>query len=339
MNATEYLNTLINGKDLSEKEAGALLHDIISGAITGVQAGAILTALRIKGESAQEITGFIKKMREKMVTVSAPGAVDIVGTGGARVDPFNISTAAAFVARGAGATIAKHGNRASSSKCGSFDVLEALGIKIDLPPTEAQRVFGKTGMLFMFAPLYHPAMKEVAAVRRELKVRTVFNILGPFTNPAGVKRQLTGVPDIAIARKMAEVCRGLSYQHNLIVTSEDGMDEFSTSSKTHVFEVRGKTVKKMTIDPARLGFKPPSENALQSGTKEENAEIIKNILRGEKGARRDIVALNAGAAIYVSGLAKTIGDGIRLAEESIDSGRAREALENLVRETNARAAL
>lgn len=334
MSPTEILSTLLERDDLSEKAASSLLENIMSGEITPVQAGAILTALRMKGESESEIIGFIKKMREKMLAISAPGAIDIVGTGGAAVDPFNISTAAAFVARGAGARVAKHGNRAASSKCGSFDVLEALGVKIDLSPERAQAVFEATGMVFMFAPLYHPAMKQVVVIRRELKVRTVFNILGPFTNPARTTKQLTGVPDLSTAKRMAEVSRGLGYQNNLIVTSEDGMDEFSTRAKTRVFEVRGRRIRKMIVDPQRLGFKRPSESSLKSGTKEENAEMIRAIFRGEKGPRRDVVVLNAGAALYAAGLAKTIKDGITLASQSIDSGKAEEALKNLVEETN-----
>lgn len=333
MQTTRLLNKVLEGHDLSVKDAGSLLEAIMNGTVTSAQAAGFLVALRMKGESEKEIIGFIRTMREKMLTIDAPGAIDIVGTGGARVDPFNISTAAAFVARGAGAKIAKHGNRAASSKCGSFDVLEALGVKIDLSPQQAQAVFNATGMVFLFAPLYHPAMKQVVAVRRELKVRTIFNILGPFTNPAGTKKQLTGVPDLKTAKRMARVARGLGFENNCIVTSEDGMDELSTSAKTHLFEVRGKTVRKTVVDPQKLGFKRPKKNVLQSGTKEENAAAIRDILRGEKGPRRDVVVLNAGAAVYVAGLAKTINDGIRLAEQSIDTGAAKAALERLVAES------
>lgn len=334
MNATEYLNTLIAKKDLTEKEASSLLEDIISGEISTVQAGAILTALRIKGESTEEITGLIKKMREKMVRIAIPDAVDIVGTGGGGADTFNVSTAAAFVVRGAGAKVAKHGNRAASSKCGSADVLEALGVKIDLTKERAQQVFDTVGIIFMLATLYHPAMKQVVAVRRELKIRTIFNILGPFTNPAGTSRQLTGVLDVQIAEKMANVARHLGYKHLLIVTSEDGIDELTTSAKSIGFEVRGTQVKKIVIDPAKLGFKQASREALAGGTAQENAEAIQSILEGEKGPRRDVVVLNAGAALYVAGVAKKIQDGIRLAKDSIGSGNAKKALSDLVMETN-----
>lgn len=334
MEISQILNRLVEKKDLSAQDASTLLEGIMNGSVTPVQAGAVLTALRMKEETADEIYGFIKTMRVKMRTIKAPGAIDIVGTGGGGVDPFNISTAAAFVARGAGAKVAKHGNRAASSKCGSADVLEALGVKIDLSPQQAQAVFDKIGMIFLFAPLYHPSMKQVVAVRRELKIRTIFNVLGPFTNPAATKRQLTGVPNMKNAERLAAVSMRLGYEHLLIVTSDDGMDELSTYTKAHVFEVRGKKLKKMTIDPQKLGFKRPPRNALNSGMKGENAALIQSILEGNKGPDRDVVILNAGAALYVAGIANTIKDGLALAEESIGRGRAKKALSDLVLETN-----
>ena len=335
MDATAILNDVIQKKDLSSERAGELLEAIMEGAFSPVQGGAILTALRMKGESIDEISGFIQKMRSKMQTIDAPDAIDIVGTGGGGADTFNVSTAAAFVARGAGAKIAKHGNRAASSKCGSADVLEALGVKIELTAREAKEVFDKTGIIFLFAPLYHPAMKQVVMVRKELKIRTIFNVLGPFTNPAGTKRQLTGVLDVEIAAKMAEVGKRLGYTHLLIVTSEDGMDEVSISAKTHAFEIRDEVVKKFAIDPQKLGFTAVSKDVLAGGNKEENAAVIRDVLRGEKGPKRDIVVLNAGVALYVAGLVKNIEDGIERAGISIDSGSAGQALQNLIRETNA----
>lgn len=333
MDTTLILNSLIARKDLSEKEAGEFLERIMDGRVSPVQAGAILTALRMKGESSSEVLGLIKTMRAKMLTVSAPDAIDIVGTGGDGSGTFNISTASAFVARGAGVKVAKHGNRAASSRCGSADVLEALGVKIELTPEQAQRVFEAAGIVFMFAPIYHASMKQVVAVRRELKVRTIFNVLGPFTNPAGTKRQLVGVPNLDLAEKLAEVALGLGYKRLLIITSEDGMDEASVSAKTRVFEISGKHVKKYAVEPAKLGFKKAPMSALRGGDSAGNAAIIREILSGEKGPKRNIVLLNSGLALYVAGIAKDIPQGIELAERSIDGGKALSALEILVKET------
>lgn len=335
MNATEILNTLIEKKDLTSAEARQFLLDVMEGVISPVQTGAILTAFRMKGESAAEVKGLIQAMREKMISINAPGAVDIVGTGGDGYGTFNISTASSFVARGAGAKVAKHGNRAASGKCGSADVLEALGVKIDISPEKAQKVFDKIGIIFMFAPIYHPSMKQVIAVRRELKIRTVFNVLGPFTNPARTERQLTGVLNKETAEKMANVAKDLGYKHLVIVSSLDGMDKISISAKTDAYEVRGKSVKKFKIDPSKLGFKKAPKSELLGAGKEENAEIIRAILRGEKGPKRDIVVLNAAFGLYVAGIAKTPKEGIALAEHSLNSGAGSEALERLIKESNA----
>lgn len=315
------------------KDAEAFLDDVIKGEVTSVQIGAILTALRIKGESPAEIVGLVRTMRKHMVSVSAADAVDVVGTGGDGSGTFNISTCAAFVVAGAGAKVAKHGNRAASSKCGSADVLEALGVNISLSKEQAEVVFKNAGIVFLLAPLFHPAMKQVGAVRKELGIRTVFNILGPFANPAGTTRQLVGVPNMDIARKMAKAATALGYRHLLIVTSDDGMDEISLSAKTRVFEVRGKSVKTSTIDPKKYGFKKSSKKDILGGNAEENALIIKDILGGTKGAQRDIVVINAAFALFVAGIARDAKEGILLAEKSIDSGKAREALATLVRET------
>ena len=335
MDTTKLLNTLIARKNLSEKEAGEFLEGIMSGTVSAVQAGAILTALRMKGESAPEVLGFIKTMRANMLTISAPNAMDIVGTGGDGTGTFNISTTSAFVARGAGVKIAKHGNRAASSKCGSADVLEALGVKIELTPTQAEEVFKNAGMVFLFAPLYHPSMKQVVLVRKELKIRTIFNVLGPFSNPASTKRQLVGVPNAELAKKLSEVAQGLGYEHLLIITSDDGMDEASISAKTKVFEISRKSSKNYVIDPVKLGFKRAPAAALRGGTAEENAGIIRSILSGEKGPKRDIVVLNAGLALYAAGAAKTTKEGVALAERALDSGSARAALESLIKNSNA----
>jgi anthranilate phosphoribosyltransferase len=333
MDAFQVLNRLVEKKDLTAIETRQFLVDVMDGAITPVQTAAILTAFRMKGESVSEVRGLIKAMREKMISVRAIDAVDVVGTGGDGSGTFNISTAAAFVARGAGVKIAKHGNRAASSKCGSADVLEALGVRIELLPTQAEEVFKNAGIVFLFAPLYHPSMKQVVLVRRELKIRTIFNVLGPFSNPAGAKRQLVGVPNADLAKKLAEVARELDYKRLLIITSDDGMDEASISANTHVFEISGKSLKKYVIEPSKLGFKKAPASAFHGGGPEENAAIIREILCGEKGPKRNIVVLNAGLALYSSGMAKNVEHGIKLAVQSIDSGKAQKALEDLVKET------
>ena len=245
---SELLNMLIAKKDLSAKDTEAFLNDVAKGAITPVQIGAILTALRIKGESPDEIVGLVRAMRKHVVSVNAKGAIDIVGTGGDGSGTFNISTAGAFVIAGAGVKVAKHGNRAASSKCGSADVLEALGVNISLSKEQAEVVFNKAGIVFLLAPLFHPSMKQVGAVRKELGIRTVFNILGPFANPAGTTRQLVGVPNLKIARTMAKAALKLGYEHLLIVTSDDGMAEISISAKTRMFEICGKTLNHTVLD-------------------------------------------------------------------------------------------
>ena len=332
---TTLLNSLVEKKNITAQDAAAFLDDVMEGNVSPVQAGAILTALRMKGETADEILGFVQAMRARMLTVKAEGAIDIVGTGGDEVGPFNISTASAFAAAGAGAKVAKHGNRSASSKCGSADVLEALGVNIHLTPDEAQKVIERTGIVFLFAPLFHPATKQVVAVRKELKIRTIFNVLGPLLNPAGVKRQLLGAANAAVGKKIADVAALLGYDHLLVVSSEDGMDKISLSAKTKAFDITGRKVKAFTIDPKKFGFKAGTKKDILGGTADENAQIIRDILAGKKGPKRDIVVLNTAFALYVAGIAKTPYDGIALAEKSIDSGEARKALERLVEETNA----
>ncbi len=331
--ATEILNKLVEKKDLTVSETREFLSGVVNGDITGVQAGAILTALRMKGESTEEIIGLVEEMRLKMLKVSAKDAIDIVGTGGDGSGTFNISTTAAFVAAGAGAKVAKHGNRAASSRSGSSDVLEALGVNIQLKPEQAGEVLQTVGMVFIAAPMFHPSMKNVVAVRKELKIRTVFNILGPFANPAGTTRQLVGVPNKDIAKKMAKAATKLGYEHLIIVTSDDGMDEISLYAKTKGFEVRGKSVKAFLIDPKKYGFKKSSKQEILGGSAEENAVTVREILNGKKGAKRDIVVINTGFALYAAGIARDAKDGIKMAEESIDSGKALKVLENLIKET------
>jgi len=330
MNA--HLETLKQKMDLSESQAGELLTAIMKGELSHEEIKEMLLALKEKGETVDEIVGFVKTMRANMRTVDAPGAVDVVGTGGDGSGSFNISTTAAFVVAGAGVPVAKHGNRAASSKCGSADVLESLGVNIELSPEQATQVYNQTGIVFMLAPLYHPAMKTVGAARKELKVRTVFNLLGPFANPAGTKRQLTGVPDKEAAEMMSKAAQKLDFERVFIVTSDDHMDEISLSAPTQLYDVTSGAVAHSIIDPQELGFKPTAD-ALKGGTAQENAEITRSILKGEKGPKRDVVILNSAFALHVAGKAKSPQEGILIAQKSIDSGAAITVLEKLVAES------
>lgn len=327
------LNKLIDGNNLPQKEASFLLEGIIARQLTPAQSAAVLIAFRTKGETVDEILGFIKTMRKHMIKIDAPNALDIVGTGGDGIGTFNISTASSFVVAGAGIPVAKHGNRAASSICGSADVLEVLGVNINLTSEQAEKVFKKAGMVFLFAPLYHPAMKQIAPIRKELGVRTIFNSIGPFLNPALTKRQLLGVPNEKIAQKLAEVAAKLNYTHLMLVTSKDGMDEITVTSETKVFEVKGNNLASYTISPQQFGIKQATKNDLMGKNPSENASIIQNILKGKKGPQRDIVILNSAAAFYLSGKVKNIKQGISFAEKSIDSGAALKVLENLIKET------
>ncbi len=334
MTLNDYLNILIEKKSLSLKQGEDLATQISSDSAPPAMISAILVSLRMKGETKEEIAGFIKALRKKMLKVKSENAIDIVGTGGDNSGSFNISTAASFVVSGAGVKVAKHGNRAASSKCGSADVLEALGVNINLDSIKVEKVLIKVGMVFLFAPNFHPAFKYVIPVRKELKIRTIFNILGPFLNPAGVERKLLGVANIDLAEKLSEVAKLLNYQHLMIVSSEDGMDEISLSAKTNVFDIKGKTVKRSEIFPEDFGFKKVSKEEIMGGDARENAEIIKEILSGKIGPKTDIVLLNSAFALYASGKVENIKEGIRLAKISIDSGNALKVLENLIKETN-----
>lgn len=333
MNTTKILNKLINKENLTTGETRLFLLEVMKGVIAPAQIGAILIALRMKGETSEEIVGFIKAMRENMIRVNTKNAIDVCGTGGDGAGTFNISTAVAFVVAGAGVKVAKHGNRAASSKCGSADVLEQLGVNIQLSPQQAEDVFNKTDMVFLFAPLFHPALKNLVIVRKELKTRTIFNFLGPFVSPASVEKQLVGVPSVEIAETLAKVGKALGYDHLLIVTGEDGLDEISISSTSTVFELKDNSVKQSVIDPVSYGFKKVSTKEVMGGSAEQNARFIREILQGTKGSQRDIVVFNSAYALYVAGIVTDIKEGIKLAEESIDRGKARLVLENLVKET------
>lgn len=327
------LNKLIDGKSLSQKEAVFLLEEMIAGKLMPAQSAAVLVALRAKGESIDEILGFIKTMRQHMIKINAPKALDIVGTGGDGANTFNISTAASFVVAGGGVKVAKHGNRAASSICGSADVLEALGVNINLTSKQAATVLEKGGLVFLFAPNFHPAMKQIGPIRKELGIRTIFNFLGPFLNPAETRRQLLGVAEIDIAEKLARVALKLKFTHLMIVTSLDGMDEITTTAKTKVFEIKNGKLKTYFISSQQFGIKSSTKKDLAGGDATENAKIIQDILKGEKGPKRDILVLNSAAAFYLAGKAKDIKSGIKLAEESIDSGAAFKVLKDLIKET------
>lgn len=332
MEIQNLLNKLIDKKDLTKDETVFLMEEILQGKLTPVQISSIITALRMKEETVDEILGFITVMRRYMVKIRTNGLViDTCGTGGDGKGTFNISTAVALVVAGAGVSVAKHGNRSASSLCGSADVLEALGVSINLPPGKAEEMLEKNKFTFLFAPLYHPAMKHVAPVRRELKIRTVFNFLGPFLSPAGVKRQIIGVTNIKLAEKLAKVASDLNCQHLMVVSSEDGLDEISLSAPTHIFEVKGKIVKKMFIDPKDYGFKKVSIDRIKGADAKTNAEIIKRILEGEQGPYQDIVLLNSAAALKVAGRVKNLKEGLLLAKKSIFYGKAKEVLRKVIK--------
>src|SRR5918997_2121353 len=327
------------GEALSAGEAERALEEIMSGTANPVVTAALLTALRVRGESVGEIVGFARAMRRFAQKVEAPeGVVDTCGTGGDAKGTINISTTAAFVARGAGVTVAKHGNRAATSRAGSADVLEALGAGIELGPKEVSRCIAETGIGFMFARTHHPAMRHIVPVRAELPFRTIFNLLGPLTNPAGARRQLVGVFHGDYVRPVAEALGELGAEKALVVHGRDGMDEIPTSAETVVAEVTDGDLKEYEISPEDFGLARHAPDGLLGGDAHLNARILRDVLSGtETGAARDVVLLNAGAAVFVSGLTETIEDGIRHAERSIESGAAERALEDFVRATRRRA--
>lgn len=327
------LNKFLQRQHLTRQEAHAFLNNMMTDSVSPSQIGALLTALRMKGETVDEITGLIEAMRENMLRVKANNAIDVCGTGGDGSGTFNISTTVGFVVAGAGVPVAKHGNRAASSASGSADVLEALGVSIILTPEQAEQVLKKTGIVFLFAPLYHPATKQVAIVRKELKIRTIFNVLGPFANPASVRRQIIGVPNKKIAEQLAQVAKLLHYKHLLIVTSNDGLDEISINSPSQIYEIKEKIITVYTVHPAKYGFKKYQQEDIKGGTAQENAQIVLDILRGQKGPKRDVVVLNSAFALYAAGAVSDIETGIQQAERSLDSGSAKKVLENLIKES------
>ena len=322
---------VIVGQDLSLSQAQQAMETIMSGQAGDVQISALLTALRMKGETSTEITGFAKTMRDYAISIycSNDHLIDTCGTGGDKKGTFNVSTTVAFVLAGAGLTVAKHGNRGVSSSCGSADVLSALGIDVNLPPEAVAAMIKELNIGFLYAPTFHKAMKYAAKPRKDLGFRTIFNLLGPLTNPANAQCQLIGVYEPALTQKVAEALVGLGVRRAMVVHSFDGMDEISTMAPTQVTEVRDDEIRSYVIDPVRYGFVGGSPADYLGGTPEENAEIIVHILQGQTGAKRDIVLMNAAAGLLVADKVSTLEEGLIAAAASIDSGAAYAKLEAL----------
>ena len=324
----DVLSRLVKGEDLDEKTAAAAMGEIFSGAATPAQIGGFLLALRAKGETADEITGLARSMRSFSKKVDVGGVlVDTCGTGGDRAGTVNVSTMAALVVAGAGVRVAKHGNRAASSECGSADLLEALGVKIDLEPDGVARCIEEAGIGFCFAPVFHPAMKHAGPVRRELGVPTVFNFLGPLTNPAGVTRQTVGVSDAGMAPKIAQALASLGATRAFVFRGDDGLDELTTTTTSHVWEIGDGAVTESSFDPGVLKIASAKPDDLRGAGPDHNAKIALTVLDGESGPVRDAVALNAACALVAAGAADDLAAGYVSAQESIDSGVARRSLE------------
>jgi anthranilate phosphoribosyltransferase len=328
----EAIIRLVSGESLSFDEAAGAMENIMNGDATPAQIGAFVTALHIKGETDEEIAGLASVMRSKATPVNVPGpTIDVVGTGGDGSNSFNISTAAAFVAAGAGLKVAKHGNRAASSRCGSADILEALGVNLELGPEAVRECIEEAGIGFMFAPTYHPAMKYAASPRKEIGIRTVFNILGPLTNPAKAEHMVLGVPSEELGHKMTTVLYRLGTKHSLIVYNRDGMDELSISGTSCIWEINRDAISSLyEVTPEDFGLKSYDASSIRGSSPEENAASLRRIFDGEEGALRDVVVMNAAAAMLAGDLAKDLKKGARLAEEVIDSGRAKAKLDMLV---------
>jgi anthranilate phosphoribosyltransferase len=329
---TDLIQKMIDRVDLTEQEARAAMEEIMTGQSTDAQIGAFLTALRMKGETAQELIGFARVMRERaepLWTGEAMPVLDTCGTGGDRSGTFNISTAAAFVAAGAGVHVAKHGNRSASSLCGSADVMEALGVDIQMPIDRLRRAINEVGIGFLFAQRFHTSMKYVMPARAQLKLRTVFNILGPLANPAAACFHVVGVSSPEIMELMGNALQGLGLKHAFVVHGANGLDEVSISSRTYVVEILGDEIRQFMMTAEDFGIPSARIDAILGGNAPENAKIIESIFRGERGPRRDVVLLNTAPALVAAGAASTWKEGIRLAAESIDSGAALRKLEEL----------
>ncbi|MGH2777322.1 MAG: anthranilate phosphoribosyltransferase [Actinomycetota bacterium] len=325
------ISKLLAGDSLTEQESSSAMVEIMEGAATPAQIAGFVVALRAKGETADEFAGMVRTMRSYARRVPVSGELlDTCGTGGDRTGTFNVSTAAAIVCAGAGAKVAKHGNRAASSRCGSADVLEALGVVIDLPPEGVAACIDKAGIGFCFAPVFHPAMRHAGTPRRELGVATIFNFLGPLTNPAGATRQALGVADESMIEKMVVTLGRLGSTRVLAFHGHQGLDELATSGPSRVVELRDGDVHQWTIDPDELGLAPATLDEISGGTAEDNAAHIRRVFEGERGPRRDIVALNAAAGLVAAGVAEDMPAGLVRAIETIDSGAATTTLDLLV---------
>jgi anthranilate phosphoribosyltransferase len=324
------------GAALTREEAARGFDTMMSGEATPSQMGGLLMALRVRGETVEEITGAVTAMREKMLRVKAPtDAIDVVGTGGDASGSYNISTCAAFIVAGAGVPVAKHGNRALSSRSGAADVLGALGVTIELPPDRVGRCIKEAGIGFMFAPAHHPAMKNVGPTRVELGTRTIFNLLGPLSNPAGVKRQMVGVFSRQWIEPLAQVLKNLGSEAVWVVHGSDGLDEITTSGATYVAALENGAVRTFEITPEEVGLPRVKAEALRGGDAKENAQALADVLRGKKSAFRDVAVFNAAAGLIVAGRAKELKAAVALAEKSIDSGEADARLQRLIKVSNA----
>ena len=331
---TAAIDRLSNREDLDSADASKVLAEIIEGSASEAQAAAFLIALRTKGETVGEIAGFASELRERAVKVDGgDGLLDTAGTGGGR-PTFNVSTTAAFIAAGAGCRVAKHGNRSATSQCGSADVLEALGGRIDVGVEVVEACIREIGFGFMFAPLHHPAFKHIVPVRKELGVRTIFNFLGPLTNPAGARHQVIGVSDPGKLETMAAALGQLGAERALVVSSADGLDEFSVSGATRVVELRDGRLSTYDVTPEQVDLEPATDGAVGAGTPEQNAIVLREVLSGNPGTERSLAVLNAGAAIYVAVGAGTLAEGVRAAERSVDSGAAAGVMERWVEATS-----
>ncbi|MDO9282864.1 MAG: anthranilate phosphoribosyltransferase [Methylotenera sp.] len=338
MNYSQTLNHVINGQDLSFDAMQNLMHQVMAGELTSVQIAGILVALRIKGETVDEIAAAASVMRELSAKVSIQDSthlIDTCGTGGDGIQTFNVSTVSAFVAAAAGAKVAKHGGRSVSSTCGSADVLEVLGVNVNQTPEQVANCVNDIGLGFMFAPNHHSAMKHSAPVRRELGVRTLFNLLGPLTNPANAKRQVMGVFSAALTGKLAHVLKQLGNEHVLVVCGADGMDEISFTGDTYVAELKDGKVSEYTLNPTQFGLGLHELASIKVSDAHASKAMILDVLSGKTGAAREIVLLNAGAAIYVSGIAASLQAGIAIAADMLDNGKAMQKLQQLIAKTNA----
>ena len=335
------LDKVVRHEDLTEDEAAAAMHEVMQGHANPAALGALLSALVMKGERPSEIVGFARSMRQHAITLSAPvgGVFDTCGTGGDRSGTFNISSVAALVIAACGVPVAKHGNRSVSSRCGSADVFEALGVNIAAPPSVVERTLRDAGIAFFFARTFHPAMKHAAQTRSDLGIRTAFNLLGPLTNPAGATHQLVGVPRPELTELLARSLMMLGSKRAWVVHGADGIDEISTTGYTKVSECRAGAVNTFYVHPSDFGIGKTEPTALKGGDAAENAAIVREVLSGARGPRRDVVLLNAGAALFIAGRADTVREGIAVAAAAVDSGSAMQRLEQMAASSRAETAV